>query len=442
MMRMYTIVIICVLLFTQMHASSQSTLGSGKGEGSLNLDPHGHSYIQLNLAQPAFTLTYQNSIKSVFKEHWNPTYGLQFTVKPSGTTNKVNFFNDGGVNAGVKSIATLSWANIFGRRPSENEFLASDVGPDILALDNSMKLILDPIFYSSQFTKGLIVETEEVKLLKTDLPKIGLPDGTLTQLLETLTKFDELVTSKGKEIQTNLKAIDNTSNPTIIKQLRKSIGNAQAVITHSWSTVEPQLTPFSQLVQVSYGPGKLTWDTLALNAGYIHDQYKLLNTIATFSNQIRTKQFDGWIVSLDYNSQFGLKGGPVIFGLSIGGEQRNNSDELPQLQVLDQVFSSQDGTNIRIASKSRTILGGQYKESFGVKFAADLVFKPISLDRKGRFGVDVFTRSNYANHRIFNPGIAFFITPEKQPLQVNGAIALVQTAKNKWELDIISGFSF
>jgi hypothetical protein len=133
----------------------------------------------------------------------------------------------------------------------------------------------------------------------------------------------------------------------------------------------------------------------------------------------------------------------ILFGIALGAQKKNNADDLTKVDVEDQVFTSQNGTTMRSATKTQKVLLGTYEEATDFTLDADLIWKPQILDWNYRVGIDLFTRSNYASKKaMFNPGIGLFLSPKGKPLQVIGAISVVRRSDNKVEVDLVAGAHF
>jgi hypothetical protein len=195
------------------------------------------------------------------------------------------------------------------------------------------------------------------------------------------------------------------------------------------------------------------FDWISLRVAYKRARYKLLDETAAFANQVRKQNFDGYSATLAYNrvitlddlSKAGLENakgskGSLIFGVSIGVERRNNSDDLNSVDLEDQSFTSSSGTTQRRAVSKQTVLSGEYKEFIGVPLNTDVVYFPGALN--SRVAIDFFTRSDLATTgRKFVPGVGLFLTKEKSPTKVVGGISF-SFEDGKPKVGLVGGFHF
>jgi hypothetical protein len=215
---------------------------------------------------------------------------------------------------------------------------------------------------------------------------------------------------------------------------------------------------------------RLTVDWLTFQTGYKRARYKLLNESGAFADQVRKQSFDGYNVTLGYNALItlaklasirearqqlkmrrdqgealtnvpdGPPQGSIIFGASIGVERRNNVDDLKEIEVEDQTFTSVGGTTQRRAVSRQQVLSGIYKEFTAVPLNTDVVWHPASL--AGRIAFDAFTRSNLGDvNREFVPGVGVFITEKGAPTKVVGGISF-SFKDGKARIGLVGGFHF
>ena len=184
----------------------------------------------------------------------------------------------------------------------------------------------------------------------------------------------------------------------------------------------------------------LTTDWLTFHVGYRRASYKLLAEGETFANQVRKEKFDGFSAIMAYNALFKSKRGPVLFGISGGAERRNNIDDLDEVEVNDQVFTSADGTTQRSVVAKQKAFRGTFEKVTAAPINTDLVFFPARFE--SRIGFNFFTRSNVGegNKRI-EPGFGVFFTKEGEPTKVIGGLSL-SVRDGKGRFGLIAGYNF
>lgn len=186
--------------------------------------------------------------------------------------------------------------------------------------------------------------------------------------------------------------------------------------------------------------GHLTDDWLTFSAGYRRARYKILSEDSAFANQVRKQNFDGFSAILAYNALFKSSRGPILFGVSGGAERRNNADDLDEVEVNDQVFTSSSGTTQRTVVSKQTALTGTYKETVAVPIRTDFVWFPKQF--QSRMGLNFFTRSNVGQgDRTFEPGVGLFFSQDGAPTRVIGGIS-VSVRDGKARVGLIAGYNF
>jgi len=186
--------------------------------------------------------------------------------------------------------------------------------------------------------------------------------------------------------------------------------------------------------------GPLTDDWLTFRMGYRRARYKLLDEGNTFANQVRKQSFDGFSAIVAYNAQFKSKRGPYIFGVTGGAERRNNVDDLDEVEVNDQVFTSLSGTTQRSVVAKQTALTGTYKEMTAVPIRTDFVWFPAQF--KSQIGLNFFTRSNVGQgDKNFEPGVGLFFSKEGAPTRVIGGIS-ISLRDGKARVGLVAGYNF
>ena len=197
---------------------------------------------------------------------------------------------------------------------------------------------------------------------------------------------------------------------------------------------------FSDEPQGEPTPGHLTDDWITLHLGYRRANYKLVAEGETFANQVRKQPFDGFSAILAYNALFKSKHGPILFGISGGAEHRNNIDELDEVEVNDQVFTSADGTTQRSIVAKQKAFRGAYERVMAAPINTDLVFFPRKFE--SRIGFNFFTRSNVGQgEKRIEPGIGVFFTKPGEPTKVIGGLS-VSLRDGKGRFGLIAGFNF
>jgi hypothetical protein len=197
---------------------------------------------------------------------------------------------------------------------------------------------------------------------------------------------------------------------------------------------------FSQKPTGNPTEGALTDDWITLRTGYRRARYKILSEDSVFADQVRKKNFDGFSTLLSYNALFRNSNGPILFGASTGAERRNNIDDLDEVEVNDQVFTSSDGSTQRSVIASQKAFTGVYKESTAIPIYTDLVWFPKQFE--SRIGLNAFTRSNVGKgNKNFEPGIGLFFTQEGSPTRVLGGIS-ISARDGKARVGLVAGYNF
>jgi hypothetical protein len=186
--------------------------------------------------------------------------------------------------------------------------------------------------------------------------------------------------------------------------------------------------------------GPVTDDWLTFHVGYRRASYRLLFEGETFANQVRKEPFDGFSAILAYNAIFKSKRGPVLFGVSGGAERRNNIDDLDEVEVNDQVFTSSDGTTQRSVVSGQKAFRGEFKEFTAAPINTDLVWFPAKFE--STIGLNFFTRSNVGGgKRRIEPGVGLFFTQKGKPTKVIGGVS-VSLRDGKGRFGLIAGYNF
>lgn len=186
--------------------------------------------------------------------------------------------------------------------------------------------------------------------------------------------------------------------------------------------------------------GRLTDDWLTFRAGYRRARYKVLSLESTFADQVRKQNFDGFSAIVAYNALFKSSRGPFLFGISSGAERRNNIDDLDEVEVNDQVFTSSNDSTQRSVIARQKAFSGLYKESTAIPINTDLVWFPKQFE--SRIGFNAFTRSNVGQgDRNFEPGVGLFFTKEGSPTRVLGGIT-ISARDGKARVGLVAGYNF
>lgn len=185
---------------------------------------------------------------------------------------------------------------------------------------------------------------------------------------------------------------------------------------------------------------RLTSDWLTFNVGYRRASYKLLAEGETFANQVRKQKFDGFSAIVAYNALFKSKRGPWLFGISGGAERRNNIDDLDEVEVNDEVFTSADGTTQRSVVSSQTAFRGTFEKAIAAPINTDLIFFPKKFE--STLGLSFFTRSNVgAGNKRIEPGVGVFFTKKGAPTKVIGGLSF-SVRDGKGRFGLIAGYNF
>ena len=184
----------------------------------------------------------------------------------------------------------------------------------------------------------------------------------------------------------------------------------------------------------------LTSDWLTFNIGYRRASYRLLAEDEAFANQVRKQKFDGFSAIVAYNALFKSKRGPVLLGISGGAERRNNIDDLDEVEVNDQVFTSADGTTQRSVVSSQKAFRGAFKRAIAVPINTDLIFFPKKFE--STLGLSFFTRSNVGEgDKEIEPGVGVFFTKKGAPTKVIGGLSF-SLRDGKGRFGLIAGYNF
>lgn len=197
---------------------------------------------------------------------------------------------------------------------------------------------------------------------------------------------------------------------------------------------------FSKKPEGTPTEGNLTDDWLTFRVGYKRARYKILSEDNAFADQVRKQNFDGFSTLLSYNALFKNSNGPILFGASFGAERRNNIEDLDEVEVNDEVFTSSSGSTQRSVVASQKAFTGVYKESTAIPIYTDLVWFPKKFE--SRIAFNAFTRSNVGQgDKSFEPGIGLFFTKEGSPTKVLGGIS-ISARDGKARVGLVAGYNF
>jgi hypothetical protein len=180
----------------------------------------------------------------------------------------------------------------------------------------------------------------------------------------------------------------------------------------------------------------LPYDRLALQVGYAYKRYTLFDPNATFDKQVFKKQFHSPSVALTYSI---LLNGSNLFGISVGVNRSNNSNDLTQVDVRDiNTFTS--STTIREVVRTRQVLRGDFKQSTSALVNTDYVWFPRKTF--SRVGIDFYSRSVLnGEDKGFTPGMGFFLSEKGAPTRVIGGVT-ISYDQGKASVALVAGFSF
>lgn len=185
---------------------------------------------------------------------------------------------------------------------------------------------------------------------------------------------------------------------------------------------------------------RLSDDWLTLQFGYTRARYTLLSEERSFADQVGKKNFDGFSATLAYNALFRSQRGPVLWGISGGAERKNNIEDLDEVEVNDEVFSSSEGNTQRSVIFRRNAFRGTYTEKIAVPIQSDLVWFPAKF--QSRIGTNFFVRSNIGEgNKYIEPGVGLFLSEDGAPTRVIAGIS-VSVREGKGRVGLIAGFNF
>jgi hypothetical protein len=177
-----------------------------------------------------------------------------------------------------------------------------------------------------------------------------------------------------------------------------------------------------------------TTDWIVLQLGYSRARYTLFDPSVPIAGQITKRNFDGLSARLNYNLAIG---GGQLWGISIGAERRNNSDDLDEIEINDQIFSGNNGMGQRTAFATQKALVGDYATHTAIPFYMDYVIRLAP-----RIRLNTFLRWDLSrSEKTFEPGIGIFFTEENQPTKVIGGLS-VSIRDGKGKFGLVAGFNF
>jgi hypothetical protein len=176
------------------------------------------------------------------------------------------------------------------------------------------------------------------------------------------------------------------------------------------------------------------FDRLVFKAGYGRKKYTLYDPNAPFDSQFSERDFQKPSAQLIYFAQIN---GNKLFGVSLGVEKANNSDQLTETEVTDQT-SIVNGNVVRTFEESRTGLVGDYKEYTRAFVNTDFAWFPGN----SRVGLNFFTRSGLTGKKTFRPGLGIFFSQKGSPTRINGGVSVSVNNNGKLNIALIGGYNF
>lgn len=447
-----------VVLLTSM-SSAQSAFEDAKGESSVFLK-EGGGFARINATDKSIELGF-------LRDHGNqhPYIGIDLKGKSSG-----------------------DFASLFnGGTPSTEAEVGLTVGKRFFFLKSDAAIV-----------KKCRAETE-ANLIKSDLPRLirqaeasvisGFEQTRLPQLTEEVaakiraTIIEEAkakglseLTAKGIAAELAPRLAETEARKLFEAEARAKVeAEAATIRADAIRSAREESPGFCLLEDPDLERRSVDW--LSFRVAYKRSRYKLLHEGASFADQIRKQNFDGFSATLAYNRLITLDDlsgrrarrlltrearmnleqqrqqqiapgdesrdrskGSMIVGFSIGVRRKNNADDLDSVEVEDQSFTSSSGTTQRRALSKQTVLSGEYKEFISVPLNTDVVWYPGAL--RSRIAIDFFTRSDLSQTgREFVPGVGLFLTKEGKPTKVVGGISFALD-DGKGRVGLVGGFHF
>jgi hypothetical protein len=187
-------------------------------------------------------------------------------------------------------------------------------------------------------------------------------------------------------------------------------------------------------------------DWLVLDFGYQRAQLYNISSLTPPVPSPQQHNFDGYTGTLAYNQLRKKKSGPMsgdyLLGLSAGISRANDTSSLTTTVQFgsQQPLASASGPPLVVSGTTKSAYVGAYEKYIGVPVNADAIWYPDAL--KGRFGLDLFERSNAGQaYRFISPGFGLFIAQDKNPSRPIGGIT-ISYKDHRGQLTLVTGWTF
>jgi hypothetical protein len=154
-------------------------------------------------------------------------------------------------------------------------------------------------------------------------------------------------------------------------------------------------------------PMQTSW--LNLKIGYEKADFKIFSPEASFDEQIKKKEFNGFSFQLSYQSF--LYNYAALINFSLGFKRTNNISELKKVELTDEIICGNSGQTARLNKKSFIAWQGSF-ETFNMGYILLSSFwKPSQV----QLGVLTYGRYNYSRLiRSLNLGLGGYILKAKE----------------------------
>lgn len=185
-------------------------------------------------------------------------------------------------------------------------------------------------------------------------------------------------------------------------------------------------------------PKQTRW--LNLRVGYEKAKFKIFSPEASFEEQIKEEDFDGFSVQLSYQSY--LCNYNTLVNLSLGFKRTNNISELKKVELTDETIYGNSGQTTRLNDKKFTAWQGTF-EKFNMRYIL-----LSSFWRPSNIPLGVLTYGRYSHSsliRSLNLGIGGYILKAKKDkarLVPLGGVMLEYEDKFNSEMAEVEDISF
>lgn len=442
-------VLLLPLLISTVPLYAQSPFSTGSTKGSYQLENGG--IIQFNLADQAFKFGYArhdvSGVNRLLKQdpyahaRFVPRYGIELSAKPD--SNRGTFTNDLSLAPNAEVTLSLGLQNILTALKSG---IASTITNNLKGVKNTIDLMqtqqkaLADIAVDANDAQTAQNALEQIRAVRQSAKGVETFDNHVKHFQED---YDILAALIGSPLKFTPPA-KPTPTPTP-QQMADWATQVIAAATKAQTDIDPDVETALKKSMAGRGPKGMDFDQLNLQASYSYSQYKLVDPTAAFSKQITKQNFHGWSIGLAYNARFEPSkpdnGMTRLLGLSAGVQRTNNSADLTEVTIHNQLFSTQDGTTIRNGETSTKALKGTFAESSTEYLNTDCIVYPHAFGQ--RIAINLFTRTQFGGSDSgIRPGIAAFLVEKGDPLKVIGGVSAFLDTKGKVGVDIVAGFNF